>query len=347
MPERQRLFVALPLTSDFALTMKDHLLRIVILALIALCYDPPTLPQTAHKTKAGTIAGRVLVRGRGLGGVFVAARESSVVRRRVFATTKTDADGNYAISGLPTGTYYLSVSAPEFIAISGGEPTDEMRPITLVTGETVSGMDFQLVRGGVLTGRVSSKDGDPIIEEQVSLIPVDQRSDLSSTSTIFNLNNLTDDRGIYRIFGIPPGRYKVAAGAVIAAYSSYMGKRAHKRFFHPGVVDESKARIIDVKEGLEIRDVNIGGIDFEPTFNISGRVIDGTTGVPVPNLACGLEVISGDRMVGGLSGPSFSDTEGRFIIENIPAGRYRITAPSRLLRADLSSPPFFWRLRTF
>jgi hypothetical protein len=201
-------------------------------------------------------------------------------------------------------------------------------------------MDFQLVRGGVVSGRITTKDGEPMVELPINLIPLDTRPAPSFAIPSYNLER-TDDRGIYRIFGIPAGRYKVAAGPAIPAYGSYMGRRAYKRVFYPDVVEESKAKIVEVKEGSENNGIDITGIVFEPTFSISGRIIDSESGLPVPNLMCGLEVLAGDKRIGGISGPTFSDGGGRFIIENIPAGRYVVDAPSLASRPDVPASDFF------
>jgi hypothetical protein len=254
---------------------------------------------------------------------------------------KTDADGNYVIKGLPAGTYYLSFGAPGFIAVTGGTPTGDFKPISVVAGEAVRNMDFRLVRGGVVSGRVSTKDGGPVVEQQINLVQVDQPPGPSLPTPSYNLDSRTDDRGMYRIFGIPAGRYKVAVGAAIAAYSSFMGKGAYKRVFYPDVVDESKARIVEVKEGSENSGIDITGIVYEPTFSINGRIVDNESGLPVPGIMIGLEILSGDKRIGGLSGQSFSDPDGRFVIENIPAGRYLVNAPSQATRADLPASEFF------
>ena len=45
--------------------------------------------------------------------------------------------------------------------------------IVVAAGESVDGIDFALVGGGVITGRVTDSDGRPLIEERLNLIPAD------------------------------------------------------------------------------------------------------------------------------------------------------------------------------
>ncbi len=323
--------------------MKTIACRSLVLAVIVAGVASRSLPQSNDKVDSATISGRVLVHGKGLGGVVVGVgRSPSSSKPQILPSlrAKTDADGNYAMTGLPAGTYYLSVSAPGFIGVTGGGPNGDLRPISVMAGGTAGNMDFQLVRGGVVSGRVTTKDGEPMVEQPINLIPLEVRPAPSFAIPSYNLER-TDDRGIYRIFGIPAGRYKVAAGPAIPAYGSYMGRRAYTRVFYPDVVEESKAKIVEVKEGSENIGIDITGIVFEPTFSISGRIIDSESGVPVPNVMCGLEVLAGEKKIGGISGPTFSDDNGRFIIENIPAGRYMVDAPSIASRSDVPASDFF------
>ena len=68
----------------------------------------------------------------------------------------------------------------------------------------------------------------------------------------------TDDRGIYRIFGLEPGRYIVGVGASSEDAVQPIGNRGlYKRAYHPDAVDESNARIIEVTPGGEIKNVDI------------------------------------------------------------------------------------------
>jgi hypothetical protein len=113
--------------------------------------------------------------------------------------------------------------------------------------EEKANIDFALVRGGVITGRVTDPDGKPIINGFVSVTQADE------TGRGFNPGGLikTDDRGVCRIYGLPTGRYRVSAGA--------SGKSAQKYAvtYHPDVTDQKQATVIEVKEGSEAGDIAI------------------------------------------------------------------------------------------
>ena len=77
----------------------------------------------------------------------------------------TDHDGFYRIANVPPGSYEVAPSAPAFRATS-----DNQRAKTVVVGEdeNVEGINFSLVRGGVITGKVTDADGRPVILQQVN-----------------------------------------------------------------------------------------------------------------------------------------------------------------------------------
>ena len=72
--------------------------------------------------------------------------------------------------------------------------------------ENVEDINFSLVRGGVITGKVTDADGHPVILQQVSLFPADAFASNAPNNhnvQIFPSSNVqTDDRGIYRMYGL-------------------------------------------------------------------------------------------------------------------------------------------------
>ena len=84
--------------------------------------------------------------------------------------------------------------------------------ITVVPGEEIKDVDFALVPGGVITGRVLTPEGRPAIAERIAVTPVAQPDQTRSTLNLPGAMLETDDRGVYRIFGLLPGRYVVSAG---------------------------------------------------------------------------------------------------------------------------------------
>src|SRR5207253_270877 len=69
-----------------------------------------------------------------------------------------------------------------------------------------------LIKGGVITGTVTTAQNGPAVAVSVRAFRVRDQDGKSLTTTNQFGERLTDDRGIYRIYGLPPGSYVVAAG---------------------------------------------------------------------------------------------------------------------------------------
>ena len=141
----------------------------------------------------------------------------------------------------------------------------------------------------------------------------------------------TDDRGIYRVFGIPPGSCKVAAGAVFPAFTAFRGQPSYVRTFFPGTTDEAKGRAIEVREEAVISNVDINVGSVVPTFSASGRIVNSETGEPLPDIRYDIHISAPPRGHGGeIPTAGSSNDKGEFKIESLPAGRYivKISEPT-------------------
>ena len=300
-------------------------------------------PNPSEKT-ASTISGRVTLHGKGLAGAVVAVWSWPLnePQPQGTLTTRTDADGNYRIPGVPVGNYYVAPRSLEFVAIENGEPASP-RYFTVTSGESVDAINFEMLRGGVITGTITNSDGKPIIDELVNLIRVDPQPAAQSSNAIPSgrLVGRTDDRGIYRMYGIPPGHYKVAAGWQLTAQATLTGSPAYRRVFYPGATEESKAEVIDLAEGAEIShvDINVGAV--VKTVAVSGKILEDETGQPIPNINFGLQGFAGSRPAGGVSQAGSTNGRGEFKLENMPAGRYAILVPPALVPTGAPAPAFY------
>src|SRR6185503_12871888 len=189
-----------------ALTMISSTLK------IAGCVFAITLiihaQNSSQKTPSGgsTISGKVTLKGNGLPGIPVGARPQSNGRPIPPLVATTDQDGNYRISNVPAGQYDIMTAAPQFVPIA----RDRSKRLIVGEGETIENVDFALVRGGVITGKVVDGDGRPVIEENIEVSVFEPANPEMYMNVV--MAGGTDDRGIYRIFGVVPGKYRVAAG---------------------------------------------------------------------------------------------------------------------------------------
>jgi hypothetical protein len=272
---------------------------------------------------AASIAGRVTLRGEPVQGALVLAMSAPPTGREQRASAKTDADGQYRITNLAPGMYRVVAQAPGFA--SPEEASGRFsREISLDPGETRDKIDFALVRGGVITGRVSDADDQPVVEQTISLTLLIAGGWQSYSRPYSNNYEMmtTDDRGVYRIYGLPAGRYKVSIGEGRGSSYSKLdyGQSYYPLTYHPDVQDESKARIVELTEGGEVSgiDIKVGGL--ARSYEASGRIVNAETGRPQPGIKWGF---------GGPGISTFgakSDENGGFKISGLIPGRYSVFA---------------------
>jgi hypothetical protein len=304
-------------------------------------------PKPANKS-GGVIAGRVTVHGKGLASVVVVLRTAGFGGQnqgQSLPQARTDAEGNYRLTDVPMGSYYVTPVAPVYTEPGASRLTSANEAVVITGGETVDGIDFSLVRGGVITGKVADTESRPVIEQAVTLQNVDQTSPQGTPPIRAPGNFRTDDRGTYRIYGIPAGHYKVSVGAQqrFSAYSTITGQQAYKQTFYPDTTDVSQATVVEVTEGAEVSNVDIKVGGTVDQYSVTGHVIDRDTNAPVPNVGFALSVLAGggDRQRGLMALPVISDSNGQFRVDNVPPGRYLISvAPQSGAGVSGQSAPF-------
>jgi 5-hydroxyisourate hydrolase-like protein (transthyretin family) len=299
---------------------------LLILSLPTSLWAHAALKQTS-KTPRGSISGRVTIKGKGVAGVVITLRRSEFINpnERV-QRTRTDEDGNYRITNLAAGSYDISPLAPAFVPADSKE--QRSRNVIVSDDETVESINFSLVRGGVITGRVTDADGRPIIQQQVYVYRMDlfEREPQRANRPLFVTNSVaTDDRGIYRVFGLAPGRYKIGAGRSDDANNAPMsgGRSSYLHVFHPDVSDQAEATVIEIGEGTEATNVDVTLGRTMQTFAVAGRVVDGERGLPVPNVRVGMQ-----RLVGGrleyVNANATTNMQGDFVVEGLIPGTYGV-----------------------
>ena len=321
--------------------------RISIAGILLLAWIAVATAQSADlKPKPNSsISGRVTIDDKAAAGIPVAAvAGESINRRDASARAVSDVEGHYRISGLAPGQYQVWTLTPGMIAQPGTAPNyysynGSVKSVILVANEDVSDIDLKLIRGGVITGRITNTENKPIVDERVAL----QLLDANGAPRIgaLGLTNdqmyVTDDRGVYRIFGLPPGRYKVSIGSD-ANEGIRRGPRYQKTFY-PDANDQSKATIVELKEGDEANNIDIKVQAASPGFVASGRVIDAASGLP--NAKAGVRFKLVQKVVGP-GAASFgiqADDRGEFNFSGFSPGRYEVMATSQVYGGNFYSDP--------
>lgn len=270
----------------------------------------------------GTISGRVVTEdGGGLADVTVYLNSyNSTGGGATRRTTTTDEEGNFQFNNLPPRAYSVSAASARgwvFALRPAAEPN--ARRVHRL-GEHVT---LTLIRGGVITGRVTNASGDPVIGIPVSAILV--RDSEGNKVNFGGLNRMTDDRGVYRLYGLRPGTYLVMAGGnpnsnvYMFSNSPYRGEAPT---YHPSATRDT-ATEVNVTSGGET-----AGIDIryrgEPGRVISGKIAGVNLSDPS---SYGASVSLLHATTGALLGVAYvSPNDSGFIIQGVTDGEYELTA---------------------
>jgi protocatechuate 3,4-dioxygenase beta subunit len=311
-----------------------HLLpRVLLIFSLIFGVTACAFGQSRQAVGMGTITGRVTVGGKPAQGITVVLRSSTNDDSdgKTAGRATTDAEGQYRLLSLAAGRYLIAPVAPAYFSPENQEGFETRgKVVNLAEGDAVENIDFTLARGGVITGRVTDADGRAVISEPVTISTAEQnnnrRPSFSYNSPMFQ----TDDRGVYRIYGIPPGRYLVSVGQNSKRGMVRMGVgrgASYPQTFHPGVSDESRASVIEVTEGSEATNIDIPLGRLAETYAVRGTVVDAETGKPVPNARVGYgAMVEGEKRMGAVAVVTHTDPDGRFSLNALTPGRYAVFA---------------------
>ena len=88
-------------------------------------------------------------------------------------------------------------------------PQQPGTPVTIADAQAAASVDLRLTRGGVITGHVHDEDGEALPR---ALVTVQRYQYVGGERQLRPAGaDQTDDRGQYRVFGLPPGDYYVSA----------------------------------------------------------------------------------------------------------------------------------------
>jgi protocatechuate 3,4-dioxygenase beta subunit len=158
----------------------------------------------------GVIAGMVTSQGTGTP-VRRARVTLNAPELRGGRSTLTDDKGQFSFIALPAGRFTLTASKPGYVDVPYGakKPGRPGTPIQLAAGQKMDRASIVLPKGGVITGIVVDDSGEPAPGTQVRAMRYVMRTGERTLQQAGQAQ--TDDRGIYRIYGLQPGDYLVSA----------------------------------------------------------------------------------------------------------------------------------------
>ena len=293
--------------------------------------------RQASRTKASlSIKGRVVESGGApLADVSVMAFPANPLSNTnrslssLLRPVPSDSNGQFEITDLSAGSYVITVYAIGYITEESEEKV-YYRP-----GDTAT---ISLVKGGVITGTVTSSTGDKMVGVRVRAtrirdskgrpVQADRGSSFSTLSSPASLmaplinDWKTDDRGVYRIYGLEPGVYRVAAGGKGLVRISYSGYDSDVPTYYPSSTRDTASEVT-VRAGEEVSNINI------KYRNDQGSAVSGTVTGDVPSGLSSIKVQLIQAQSGAIEAASIlprGDSNHSFIFEVVPDGEYYLTA---------------------
>jgi hypothetical protein len=318
------------------------LLRIllVVVSSVALLVEKSSATNQSQADPAGaglqygSITGRVMGDDGPLpyAGVVVSPVGSGA-RRNPSRSVTADADGNFKVDGLRSIAWRVTASAPGYVSDTPlNQGTDS---IYHRIGDSVT---IRMIKGGVITGRVLNSLGGPLIAVRVNAQMVRDALGNAVLGAGSAEDYQTDDRGIYRIFGLRAGAYVVVAGSSSGFQNPRPGFRpgpydGDVPVYHPSSTRDAAAEVL-VNSGVES-----GGIDIQYRSE-KGHAISGTiSGSVSENSRPGgfISVTLAHHATGTVfnralvvrRGPGFLNNNSgnnAFAIYGVPDGDYEVTA---------------------
>ena len=244
-------------------------------------------------------------------------------------TVESNAEGRFRFEGIEPGTYRASAFR------SGSEP-DSFAALVVRAGDGEHEMVIELDRYSVIAGRVLDQSGRPVVAAKVTAYQkeLDRRS---SAAYWYNQDmrgfahslyrGFTDDRGEYRMWGLPEGEF-----VVVAKPTPVPGPVWRLRFdaaptFYPNSATfDGASRIAlgwgEVREGIDIR---LG----KPVETVqTARVLANAE----PCVRCGFAIFQKGSETDVNLAQGATSPQGEIVLEGFPPGEYIVGAGARARR---------------
>lgn len=262
-----------------------------------------------------------------------------------FGSTKwntTQADGKFRFTGLRNGAYKLTAESSGYTMPDVEDPSG-----TTAHYRVGSNVTLTLMKGGVITGSITDVTGGPMIAAPVRAVRVrDSLGRKPPMSFVFS-NWRTDDRGVYRIYGLPAGAYVVSAGSIATpdTFTGFGSTIDGVPVYYPSTSSVEGATEVQVNYGQESEGIDIrvrGELGHSITGTLSGaiRSPEGKAygvGVSLSKVSNGIGQATAyvNERNGGMT----------FAFSDVPDGEYELRADAFVQEGGANSPPLRVRLK--
>jgi hypothetical protein len=234
----------------------------------------------------------------------------------------SNAAGHYSIGNIRPGTYTLEPKHTGYVYVPVKNIT-ATPSITLNAGEQVGGYRIVMTPEATIRGRVIDEFGDPVQGVGIRAVSVD---DIPAYG-MWRMHDETDDRGEYRLTGLP-GKYYIEAAVhplqdigQTEIRTDGSTTNAYGTTYYPGSLAKERAKDVEVAAGRELTGIDIH-IAQRKSLKISGVV----TG---PHAAGATVTILLRHDGGEAEDDTTAASDGSFVFSDLPPSDYWLRASAR------------------
>ncbi|MHB1865726.1 MAG: MSCRAMM family protein [Candidatus Saccharimonadales bacterium] len=263
--------------------------------------------------------------------------------------SSTDSNGNVTFNNVSPGVYFVDAQFAGYLeplhlvsdqALHSKDPDvrrlvfDQIPNVTLDSAS--AHVAFTLERGAAISGKVIYGDNVPFPSVTITVTRVGGADSgqpggrAAIDKKDFQARAETDDRGFYRVPGLPPGTYIASAKMgmnhlqVISTKNSFTLSTTQPGdvnlvFYAPATTERSKAQEINVGQGEERQDVDLVA-DLSSLHSVGGYVH--SQGMMLAGAGLEMDDPQNPENRHG----TLTDENGFFRFDLIPPGNYKLTA---------------------
>jgi len=301
--------------------------------------------QTPAPAATGRLSGRVTVEGTNAPVAGARVMVLTIMRAAMPPSgpmpippqVMTDQDGRFVFNSVAPGEYRIDVQKTGFASLM--DPSTRPRTYTVAEGQALDNVSIVLQKGAVISGKVLDQKGEPVTDARVMAL---RRITPPGASTApprlipapMQGPQQTNDIGEYRVTGLPPGEYFLAASPRALGFAgpgaasttgNGGGALTPTTTYYPGTADQAGAQAITVAAGAEVSNI-VFTLQSAPAYRVSGMVVD-ENGAPI---AHAMVMLMNDPRSGmmfiGPGGNAQTGDDGRFSIGDVTPGAYRLNA---------------------